>query len=72
MRTKRETKDDWRERDATAFAMALLMPEATLRADVDGTYEGVLSDADIAALAKRYQVEQSVMTLRLVRLGYLR
>lgn len=59
-------------READAFATALLMPAKWVRADVDAILaRGGLDEGDIDALAKRYQVSPVRMTMRLVELGYL-
>ena len=71
------TAEEIRDAEANAFAMCLLMPEHLLRADLAekpklGNGRVKLTDADVHALAKRYEVDVVIMTLRLVQLGVLR
>jgi Zn-dependent peptidase ImmA (M78 family) len=57
------------DREANAFAMALLMPEDWLLDDIDelGGID-VESDEKIKRLAKRYHVSEQMMTLRIGQL----
>ena len=59
------------EREATYFAMCLLMPEHMLRLDVAQLREAldVCEDKRIGQLAKRYAVTPQMMTIRLVQLS---
>jgi Zn-dependent peptidase ImmA (M78 family) len=60
------------DKEANAFAMALLMPAEWLTRDADeiAASSGVLDDADVSSLAKRYRVSVVMMTIRLRELGY--
>lgn len=60
------------EEEANAFAMALLMPAAWLKKDVEKIRKerGGLDEEHVEWLAKRYQVSIVMMTLRLCDLGY--
>jgi len=62
------------EREANAFAMALLMPSAWVRADVEliRCEHGGLDEDHVVQLARRYQVSVVMMTLRLCDLGLRR
>lgn len=60
------------EAEANAFAMALLMPEAWLRADVPAPLDPLHAEARIRQLAERYDVSEVHMTMRLVDLKLLR
>jgi len=68
---KRPTVDDAMESEANAFAMELLIPAEWLMEDVRkmGGVD-IEDDASVAALAKRYRVSRSVMTLRLGQLAF--
>lgn len=71
-RAKSARPDSVMEREANQFAMELLMPRKWLESDVkkiekDG---GGLDEEHVKKLAKRYQVSEMMMTLRLVDLGY--
>lgn len=63
------------EREASYFAMCLLIPEHFLKADLDTPEFAPPFDAEederIAALAKRYRVSLQLMIMRLSELGYL-
>lgn len=60
------------EREATIFAMELLMPRAWVERDMKKILEecGGLDEDHVEQLAKRYGVSAVVMTLRLCDLGY--
>ncbi len=61
------------EKEANAFAMALLMPADWIRSDVDRivSEDGGLDEAHIADLAKRYAVSPARMVMRLCELKIL-
>jgi Zn-dependent peptidase ImmA (M78 family) len=59
-----------KDREANAFAMELLMPEAWLRRDVSAMGGIDIDDEKtVAKLAKKYRVSAGVMTLRLGELS---
>lgn len=58
------------EREASQFAMELLMPEDFLRKDI-ADMKGTSMDEGIKSLARRYKVEPTILTLRLGQLGLL-
>jgi len=61
------------EQEANYFAMCLLMPEDWLRADLKGKmFFDTESDPAISVLAKRYQVSEQLMIIRLVQIGVLK
>ena len=62
------TGEDRREREANAFAAALLMPETLVRDAVVRLALDVEDEAAVAQLAKRFEVSQQAMTFRLVNL----
>lgn len=62
------TGEDRREREANAFAAALLMPEALVRDAVAQLAVDVEDDAAVVQLAKRFDVSRQAMTFRLVNL----
>lgn len=65
-------KDD--DREANLFAMELLMPESFIRNEIAKLSENHIQggfDATIKHLANRFQVDQSVMMLRLGQLGFI-
>ena len=62
------TGEDKREREANAFAAALLMPERFVRNVVTDLGADADDDGAIALLAKRFEVSQQAMTFRLVNL----
>ncbi len=59
------------EREANHFAMALLMPEAWLRADIKklGGID-IADDLEIEKLAKKYKVSTTLMTMRIAQLYF--
>lgn len=62
------TAADVEEIESNAFAAAVLMPESFLRKDMEDLVFDVDDEVQVKALAKRYQVSQQAMTLRLVNL----
>jgi Zn-dependent peptidase ImmA (M78 family) len=61
---------DPEEMEANAFAAALLMPEAMLKADLAAMEEmDCESDEDIQKLAIKYEVSPQAMNFRLMNLG---
>lgn len=60
------------ELEANAFAYELLMPEAWLRKDCAGHVFDIESDPLIHKLARRYDVADAVMIIRLLELKLLR
>lgn len=62
------TGEDKREREANAFAAALLMPESLVREAVAQLAVDVEDDAAVVELAKRFDVSRQAMTFRLVNL----
>ena len=62
------------EREANAFAMALLMPEELLRDALDdeiASRSDRNEDAILRSLARRFEVSETIMACRLVDLGML-
>lgn len=53
------------ERQATTFAANLLMPAKALADAASRAAEGVIDQAEVAALAKRFGVTESAMRIRL-------
>ncbi len=64
-----EGEDSTREREANAFAAALLMPEEWVRQAVAGQEIPVEGDEKVAALARKFGVSQQAMMFRLMNLG---
>ncbi len=62
---------DPQEIEANQFASALLMPASLLETVIDASFTGPLDDADVSELARRFQVSEQAMTLRLTALGYV-
>lgn len=65
---------DLREIEANAFAAELLMPTDMIRQKIQ-VLPGILDyekDAVIRKLAKEFKVSPQAMTIRLIRLGYIR
>lgn len=61
------------EAEANYFAMCLLMPEFLLRPDFERMKNGTKELPEIvAALAKRYKVDEAYMALRLGQIGVLK
>ena len=59
------------EREANAFAAALLMPQRFLERDIEEIEGSYIRDEDIAELASKYKVSEQAMTVRLVSLRYI-
>jgi Zn-dependent peptidase ImmA (M78 family) len=59
------------EIEANQFAAALLMPEAFVRAELDALGGEPLTDKKVADLAKRFDVSEQAMTIRLSHLGFV-
>jgi Zn-dependent peptidase ImmA (M78 family) len=66
---KSSKRFDPREREANAFAAALLMPTALLREDLKGRPIDISDDEAVRALADRYKVSAQALTIRLMSLG---
>ena len=62
------TRAERQDREANEFAMELLMPAELLRAKV----KRPVSEQNIVALAKEFEVSEIVMTVRLMRLRLIR
>lgn len=59
------------EREANYFAMALLMPEDWVRADIKKLGGVDIADGQqIAQLAKKYKVDATLMTVRIAQLYF--
>lgn len=56
-----------REAEANIFAFELLMPEDDVRKQTSGI--DILNPISVKKLAKRYNVESSIMTIRLAQLS---
>ncbi len=59
------------EIEANQFASELLMPEKLLFKELSKLASGITPDVAIRVLAKRFQVSEQALTLRLTRLGLL-
>jgi Zn-dependent peptidase ImmA (M78 family) len=59
------TGEDRREREANAFAAALLMPISFVRAELANLDSDVEDEETIEALAKRFKVSRQSMSIRL-------
>jgi Zn-dependent peptidase ImmA (M78 family) len=66
---RNEGESGTREREANAFAAALLMPEDWVRQAVAGQEIPVEGDEKVAALAKKFGVSQQAMIFRMMNLG---
>lgn len=62
------TGEDFKEREANAFAASLLMPKKLIEAEIENAPNDV--DDAIVFLAKKFKVSQQAMTFRLSNLGY--
>ncbi|AWM14743.1 hypothetical protein DI487_13335 [Flavobacterium sediminis] len=62
------TGEDFKEREANAFAASLLMPKKLIEAEIEKAPNDV--DDAIIFLAKKFKVSQQAMTFRLSNLGY--
>jgi Zn-dependent peptidase ImmA (M78 family) len=60
-----------REREANAFAAALLMPKALVSGSVDRHQFDLADDGYVEKLANLFQVSKQAMTIRIVNLGLL-
>jgi len=63
-----------KDKEATLFAFALLMPEEFLRKEIGKIHGGDIIDNDIDIvdyIAKKFQVTVTVASIRLKQLGYL-
>ena len=60
-----------REREANAFAAALLMPERLLRKEIKNHHFDLSDDDNLQELAKLFNVSVSAMTFRLMNLKLL-
>jgi Zn-dependent peptidase ImmA (M78 family) len=59
------------EVEANQFAAELLMPEAFLRADLDGKLLDMDAAEQVGDLAEKYQVSVQAMTIRLTKFGLI-
>ncbi len=62
------TAEDVEEIEANAFAAAMLMPDAFLRADMADFVLDIDDAEQVQHLARRYEVSAQAMTLRLINL----
>lgn len=67
----RDIETEWAEKEANYFAMCLLMPEPMIRKDFEKHYKKTATGDLVKLLAKKYEVEEFVVTLRLVDLKLL-
>lgn len=65
------TGEDKQEREANAFAAALLMPETILRREIEKRYFDLADETALRDLAELFQVSQQAMMYRLLKLGIL-
>lgn len=65
------TGEDKQEREANAFAAALLMPEGILRREIEKRYFDLADETALSDLAELFQVSQQAMMYRLLNLGML-
>ena len=63
------TGEDWREREANAFAAALLMPAGMLGDAIREMHLDVADDDAIEELAKRFKVSRQAMSFRVANLS---
>ena len=65
-----KSKNDWEINiEANVFAVELLMPEEFIRRDM-AQHKGEPVEDVISLMAKRYEVDKTLMTARLATLGY--
>lgn len=62
------TGDVYKEREANAFAAALLMPKALVDIEIQNCF--YTGDAAVKHLAKQFKVSEQAMSFRLSNLGY--
>lgn len=62
------TGEDFREREANAFAASLLMPKSLIETEIKNAPNDI--EEAIFFLAKKFKVSQQAMTFRLSNLGY--
>lgn len=67
--SRSSTGEDHREREANAFAAALLMPSTLLRKAVDQHEFDLADELGLDALAHLFQVSRQAMTFRVANLG---
>ncbi len=62
------------EREASLFAMELLMPEPLIRQDSEGLQIDLLNDngIELKKLARKYCVSERLMLLRLTQIGFFK
>jgi Zn-dependent peptidase ImmA (M78 family) len=65
------TGEDKQEREANAFAAALLMPENILQREIEKRYFDLADESTLDDLAELFQVSQQAMMYRLLNLGIL-
>lgn len=59
-----------KEKEANAFAAALLMPERLLRQEIE-KHKDETKEKSIATLAKKFIVSEQAITIRLTNLGFI-
>jgi Zn-dependent peptidase ImmA (M78 family) len=69
--SRSSTGENKREREANAFAAALLMPTDLVTRIVDHHQFDLADDAYVETLANLFQVSKQAMTIRMVNLGLL-
>ena len=67
--TASSTGEDWLEREANAFAAALLMPAEMVRLAIAELGVDVADDDALENLARRFQVSRQAMTFRVANLS---
>ncbi|PIZ78887.1 MAG: hypothetical protein COY01_02925 [Candidatus Pacebacteria bacterium CG_4_10_14_0_2_um_filter_40_20] len=65
---KKDIRRSPREKQANAFAAALLMPRSKLIKDVKVIFKQGIDESDIAKLAEKYEVSEEAMKYRLMNL----
>lgn len=66
--------EEKKEREANAFAAAILMPSSFLKAEYELAMKTESADNDedfVAFLSKKFEVSEIAMTYRLINLGYI-
>jgi Zn-dependent peptidase ImmA (M78 family) len=63
------TGEHVREREANAFAAALLMPKQLIRAAIDRAHFDLGDDESLDALARMFDVSRQAMAYRVANLG---
>jgi Zn-dependent peptidase ImmA (M78 family) len=66
--------EERKEREANAFAAALLMPYSILKSEIDVAKQSIILESDedlVSYLSKKFDVSEIAMTYRLMNLNYI-